>query len=267
MGGSVMDTRGSVTPFRHRLLEIDLTSGTVTPLEIPAEWSPAFVGGRGLGARLLWERLDPGVDALAPEAEMYALTGPLTGVAPGGAQTSLVFKSPATRTTIGHAVTGGQWGPELRACGFDGLVIRGRAPSPVYVVVTDGAAEIRPAAELWGKTTFETEALVKAAVGGHGVRVLSIGPTGENLVRFASVQQEMFRSAARGGPEHLLLHRREAHEVLARGADAEHAHPVTAHRRLDQRLGLERRLTPQLRGRSDLGRPVGDDHVDGIRCP
>lgn len=195
-----MDPRGHVTPFRHRLLEIDLTSGTIAPLDVPEDWSPAFVGGRGLGARLLWERLSPGADPLAPEAEMYVLTGPLTGVAPGGAQTSLVFKSPATRTTIGHAVTGGQWGPELRACGFDGLVIRGRAPSPVYVVVTDGAAEIRPADQLWGKTTFETESLVKLALGDHGVRVLSIGPGGENLVRFASVQQEMFRSAARGGP-------------------------------------------------------------------
>ncbi len=186
--------------FRHRLLEIDLTSGTVSPLEVPVEWSVAFVGGRGLGARLVWERLSAGVDPLAPEAEMYLLTGPLTGVAPGGAQTSLVFKSPATRTTIGHAVTGGQWGPELRACGIDGLVIRGRAASPVYVFVTEGAAEIRPADDLWGRTTFQTESLIKAAAGDPGVRVLSIGPAGESLVRFASVQQEMFRSAARGGP-------------------------------------------------------------------
>lgn len=186
--------------FRHRILEIDLTSGVASTLQLPEEWSSAFIGGRGFGARLLWERHPAGLDPLAPEAGMYILTGPLTGIAPAGAHTVLVFKSPATRCTIGHAVTGANWGPELRACGYEGLAIVGRAPRPVYVVLTEHGPEIRDAGHLWGKTTFQTDGLIKAELGDPSVRVLSIGPAGERLVKFASVQQEFFRSAARGGP-------------------------------------------------------------------
>lgn len=186
--------------FRYRILEIDLTTGATGSLEVPVSWGRDFIGGRGLGARLLWERHAPNVDPLSPEAGMYLLTGPLTGVVPAGAHVVLMFKSPATGTTIGHAVTGANWGPELRACGYDGLAIVGRSPRPVYLVITDGGAQIRDARHVWGKTTFQTESLVKRELADPSARVLSIGPAGERLVRFASVQQEMFRSAARGGP-------------------------------------------------------------------
>lgn len=190
----------STRTFTHRILEVDLTTGAAAALDLPEEWGEAFIGGRGLGARLLWEQHPAGLDPLAPEAGMYLLTGPLTGVAPGGAHTVLMFKSPATGRTIGHAVTGANWGPELRACGFDGLAFVGRAPHPVMVVVTPDGPEIYDARHLWGKTSFQTERLVKAELGDPTARVLSIGPAGERLVKFASVQQELFRSAARGGP-------------------------------------------------------------------
>ncbi len=242
-----MPTEGG--PFTHRILEIDLTTGVSSTLDLPAEWSREFIGGRGLGARLLWERHAPGLDPLAPEAGMYLLTGPLTGVVPAGAHVVLMFKSPATGTTIGHAVTGANWGPELRACGYDGVAVVGRSPRPVYVLITAEGPQIRDAGHLWGRTTFDTERLVKDELRDPSVRVLSIGPAGERLVKFASVQQELFRSAARGGPG-AVWGSKNLKAVAVRGnLPLPLAQPVRA---LEARRAVERAL---LESRSHMRRP------------
>ncbi|KKM10485.1 aldehyde:ferredoxin oxidoreductase [Clostridiales bacterium PH28_bin88] len=185
--------------FTAKLVEIDLSTGKIAALITPDHWSRDFIGGRGLGARMLWERQPRGVDPLGPEAEMYILAGPLTGIVPGGAQICLVFKSPLTQNTIGYSLTGANWGTELRSAGWDGLILKGSAPTPVYLLIKNDRVELRDAGHLWGRTTFETEKILKEEIKDPFARVLSIGPAGENLVRFASVQQESFRSAARGG--------------------------------------------------------------------
>ncbi|MDA8228006.1 MAG: aldehyde ferredoxin oxidoreductase [Desulfitobacterium hafniense] len=184
--------------FNHRILEVNLDTNTCNPYLIDCEWSKQFIGGRGLGIKLLWERLPQRVDPLSSQAEMFVLTGPLTAVAPGGAHTCLAFKSPQTNT-FNYSITGAQWGPELRAAGFDGLIITGKSEKPVYLYIKDGLAEFRDASHLWGVTSFQTETALKAEVGDSLARVLCIGPAGEQMIPYASVQQEFFRAAARGG--------------------------------------------------------------------
>jgi aldehyde:ferredoxin oxidoreductase len=147
------------------------------------------------------------------------LTGPLTGLVPGGAHTCLAFKSPLTGLTLGHAITGAQWGPELRAAGYEGLIIAGQAAEPVYLYIEDDRVEIRDAAPLWSLGTMATEIRLKEGAGNSRVRVLCIGPGGENKVRFASVQQEYFRSAARGGSGCLMGSKR-LKAVVVRGGQA-----------------------------------------------
>nr|NIO70524.1 aldehyde ferredoxin oxidoreductase [Anaerolineae bacterium] len=105
----------------YRLLEVDLSSGTFERTNVPEMDCRALIGGRGLGAWLLWERMPTGEDPLSPDSPLMFLTGPLTGLVPGGAHTCLAFKSPLTDLTLGHAITGAQWGPELRAAGYEGL--------------------------------------------------------------------------------------------------------------------------------------------------
>ncbi|CEP69341.1 Aldehyde ferredoxin oxidoreductase, C-terminal [Moorella glycerini] len=185
--------------FRPKILAVDLTTGKAEAIELPTGWAQDFIGGRGLGTRMLWERQPQGLDPLAPEAEIYILTGPLTGIAPGGSQSCLVFKSPLTEQTIGYSLTGGQWGTELRCAGYDGLVIRGVAEKPAWLLITDNGAEFRDAGNLWGCTTWETQVILKEEIKDPGARILCIGPAGEKQVRFASVQQEFFRAAARCG--------------------------------------------------------------------
>jgi len=129
-------------------------------------------------------------------------TGPLTGLLNGN-RTIVRFKSPLTATStglnlMGHASTGGNWGPELKYAGFDGIVIKGRAEEPVYIFIKDGEAEVRSAKHLWGCSIFETEVRLKKEIG-PSVRVLQIGPAGEKLVRYACINQEYFYSASRCG--------------------------------------------------------------------
>lgn len=184
--------------FCHRILEIDLSTGTCKTYPIQPEWAEEFVGGRGLGIRLLWERLPTGVDPLSPSSEMIILTGPLTGIAPGGAHTCLVFKSPQTNL-LNYSLTGAQWGPELRSAGYDGIIISGRSPKPIYIYIKDDRVELRDASHLWGFSSFESEKILKNEVKDSLARILSIGPAGEQRIPYASVQQEFFRAAARGG--------------------------------------------------------------------
>lgn len=185
--------------YANRILEVNLNDGSSTSQALPDDVLRAFVGGRGLGTKLLWDRTPAGMDPLSPESPFMVLTGPLTALAPGGAHTTLVFKSPLTRITLAHPVTGANFGPELKFAGYDGVIIRGKAPKPTYLYINDKSVELRDASRIWGKGTIESERLLKEDVGDPYARVLVIGPAGENLVRFAGVQQEYFRSAARGG--------------------------------------------------------------------
>ncbi len=185
--------------YQPRFLEIDLSSREVGETSLDEAWARGFIGGRGLGARMLWDRQAPLADPLGAAAEIYLLTGPLTGVSPGGAQLCVAFKSPETEQTIGRSLIGANWAAELKAAGWDGIILRGRSPEPVYIEVSNRRVTIRDARHLWGRDTFETEAALKAEVNDPSARVLAIGPAGEALVRFASVQQELFRAAARGG--------------------------------------------------------------------
>ncbi|NLT96078.1 MAG: aldehyde ferredoxin oxidoreductase family protein [Clostridia bacterium] len=185
--------------FTFRVLEIDLSDRKVEILELPHEWVRNFIGGRGLGTRLLWERTKKGLDPLAPEAEMYILTGPLTGVVPGGAHTCFIFKSPLSGNTIGFSITGAQFGTELKCSGYDGIVLKGKSPKPIYLMIKDDKVEIKGADHLWGMTTWQTQEKIKAELNDPHFKVLAIGPAGENLIRYASIGQEQFRAAARCG--------------------------------------------------------------------
>jgi aldehyde:ferredoxin oxidoreductase len=190
--------------YTGKLLRIDLTTGKVQESDKHVHLAREFIGGRGLGARLLWDLLPAGTDPLAPSSPLMFLTGPLTGIAPGAAHTTVSFKSPNTGITLGHAITGAQWGVELKTAGYDGVIVTGQSPTPVYIAIDDQQVEIRDASFLWGKGAMETEVLLKRQLGDPRRRVLCVGPAGENLVRFASIQQEYFRSAARGGPGTLM---------------------------------------------------------------
>ena len=181
------------------VLRINLTERTITKEPLNEQWAKEYVGGRGLGARYLTEEVDPTVDALDPDNKLLFVTGPLTGTSAScGSRYMVVTKGPLTNA-ITTSNSGGYWGPELKFAGYDMLILEGRASSPCYLWIYDDVVELRDAGELWGKTVWETEEALRAELGVPDTIIASIGPAGENLVRFACIMNDLHRAAGRSG--------------------------------------------------------------------
>lgn len=186
--------------YTGRLLLVDLSEGTVAPEEMADEDVRRFLLGSGLGAELFrrargWEK-----SPLAPEAPLYVITGILTGTfVPTASRTSFCGRSPLTEIWC-ESTVGGYFGAQLRLAGYDGIVITGRSPRPVYLWIRDGKGELRDASHLWGKDTYETTEAIRAETDPKA-QVASIGPAGENGVLTAAVVigGREGRAAGRGG--------------------------------------------------------------------
>jgi aldehyde:ferredoxin oxidoreductase len=184
--------------WNGRILEIDLTTHGHKSYPLDMEMARQFVGGRGLGARLLWDLVGPDVDPLAPENVLIFTNGPLTGT---GYQTSNRFsvttKSPLTGTVL-DANSGGFWGMQFKRTGYDVMIVRGRSEKPVWIEIKNGNVSFHDASELWGMRVFAlTE---KLGQDNNKRNVLCIGPAGENLSRMAAIMNDRERALARGGP-------------------------------------------------------------------
>lgn len=176
-----------------------MTGGKTEDLPISDEMFEKYVGGRGLGARLLFDMLPAKTNPLSPGNVLLFLTGPLTGtLVPGSSKFVVVTKAPLTHGWC-DSYSSGRLSVELKKVGYDGMVIRGKANHPCYLRIDDSGADIREADSIWGRDSFETERIIKEAEGNSPVGVTSIGPAGERLCRFASINSDLYRQAARGG--------------------------------------------------------------------
>lgn len=184
--------------YMGKMLWVDLSRNEIKSETLDEKLCRDFLGGYGLGARILFSRLKAGVDPLGPDNILGFVTGPLTGTdAIGGSRYVVVGKSPLTNSW-GDANSGGNFGPYLKFSGYDALFIKGISPKPVYLHIEDGKADLRDASKIWGKDTFETEDILKQELG-KGTEVACIGPSGENLSLISSVMNNKGRAAARSG--------------------------------------------------------------------
>ncbi len=184
--------------YMGKILTVDLTKRQSHVEELNEEIARKFIGGKGLGAKILYDLLEPDIDPLSPENAIIFASGPLTAtLAPSSARFTVVTKSPLTGIFLDSHV-GGFFGVEMKRAGFDCLVVQGRAEVPTLLLVVEDAVEILDAKDLWGKGCFDTEARLKARFG-KKFRVASIGPAGERLVRYACITVDLFRQAGRGG--------------------------------------------------------------------
>ncbi|RJX27554.1 MAG: aldehyde:ferredoxin oxidoreductase [Dethiobacter sp.] len=183
--------------YAGKYLDVDLSTGKVDVRLLDKEMVEKYVGGGGFIAKILWDQLPPNADPLGWENILIITTGPMTAtLAPTGGSWYVGFKSPATGI-YGEGRGGGYFGPELKFAGYDTVILRGRSPEPVYLYIEDDKVEILPADELWGKDFFKTVDMLEEKY--KGVRVLGIGPAGENLVKFACLMSDRYRAAGRGG--------------------------------------------------------------------
>ncbi len=192
--------------YAGKLLRLDLSSGTQRIEPVDDADARKYLLGSGLAAKIYYEEMDPDLHPLNPSSPLLAFTGLLTGTfSPTGCRSTWCGRSPLTGIWD-EANMGGHWGAELRFAGFDGVIVTGRAPEPVYLWIHDGQAEVRPAGHLWGLDHFETFDQLRAETDPKA-QLACIGPAGENLVRFANVMQGgqgHARTAGRGGMGALL---------------------------------------------------------------
>ena len=185
--------------FMNKLLLVDLTSGKIKTRALEKSMVRQFVGGAGLGCRLLFDRIGADTDPLGPANPLLFMTGPLVGTAaPLCGRYEVCARSPLTGLW-GEANSGGNFGPYLRFAGYDGVLFTGKAPHPVYLSLSNGQAELRDARGLWGKDSYATQDAIRAELDDAKVSIACIGPAGERLVKYAAVMNDWGRAAGRTG--------------------------------------------------------------------
>jgi aldehyde:ferredoxin oxidoreductase len=184
--------------WKNKILRVNLSDGSITAEPLNQEYAEKYIGARGLGTKYFVEEVDPGVDPLSPENKIIFMTGPLTGTFAGSAgRYNVVTKGPLNGT-IAASNSGGTFGPELKFAGWDGIILEGRAASPVFLSIYNDQVELKSADELWGQDVNATTDMLKATVD-EEAKVACIGPAGENLVKFACIMNEYHRAAGRSG--------------------------------------------------------------------
>lgn len=186
-----------------KILRVNLSQSRYREEELGSELLSLYIGGRGLAGKLFADEVPPATDALSAENKIMLMTGPLTGTGVlCSSGTAIVTKSPLHGSmAISHLT--GSFGLELKQAGFDGIIIEGASAEPVVLEICNGKVAIKPAAELWGKTTWETEDALKKQVEhpwkADEYSFISIGPAGENCSPLASIVHNRFREAGQGG--------------------------------------------------------------------
>ncbi|MDN5321973.1 MAG: aldehyde:ferredoxin oxidoreductase [Clostridia bacterium] len=175
--------------YMGRFLRVDLTTQQISNQAFSEEVLKKFIGGSGLGAKILFEETNETTNPLGPENVLIFMTGPLVGTnVPNFGRYQVVTKSPLTGA-YGEANSGGTWGTMLKRAGIDGIIITGKSSSPVYFYIENKKAEIRDASNYWGEDTYDLDLKLKEELG-NDIVTCCIGPAGENLVRIAAIMND-----------------------------------------------------------------------------
>ena len=181
-----------------KILRIDLSNRKVTEEPIK-KYADNYIGGMGIGMRILWDENSANVAPLDPDNRIVFMTGPITGTpAPTSGRIEVCTKAEGTEPPMcTRSGLGGSWGPELKFAGYDGLIVQGKADKPVYLLIQDGKAEIKDASHLWGKGAIEVRELLKGELG-RDTRVAAIGAAGDNMATMANVIADEDSSGSSG---------------------------------------------------------------------
>ena len=185
--------------WTDRILRVDLSSEKICE-EPTLKYSERFLGGFGIGMKIMWDEVLPWIQPFDPENRLVFMTGPLTGtMAPTSGRFEIVTKAPGVNPFMPtRSGIGGYWGALLKFAGYDGLIVQGKAERPSLLEIFDEKVRITDADDLWGLDTFETQRVIEKKYG-KGVKTLCIGPAGENRVHFSAILSESGYAAAKTG--------------------------------------------------------------------
>jgi aldehyde:ferredoxin oxidoreductase len=186
-----------VKGYMGKVLRVDLSTGLITTQAFSEDVLRKYIGGSGLGTKILYEETDAATDPLGPENLLIILTGPIVGTkAVNSGRHHVVTRSPLT-SVIGESDSGGTFGAELKRAGYDGVIFKGKARKPLYLWINDGDVQLCDASQLWGRDTYEVDEILKQDLG-KDIVTCSIGVAGERLVRFASIMNDGVDGRAAG---------------------------------------------------------------------
>jgi len=181
-----------------KILHVNMSKRKLKTVNLSPSLAKSFIGGKGLGAKLLYDMVTPNTDPYSPQNIVIFATGPFDGTpVPLGCRYAIVAKSPLSNSYV-DTNSGGFFGPYLRFAGYDLIVIEGKADKPYFLYIKEGSPQLLDAGHLWSKTTHETENIIHKDVD-KKASIASIGQGGENLVRYACVTNDSYRNAGRGG--------------------------------------------------------------------
>lgn len=187
-----------INAYAGKILRVNLSNGKITA-EPTMKYAKRFLGGRGINQWILYNEVKPGIWPFDPANRLIFGTGVLVGTpAPGACRYTVDSKNVYTGG-VGSSNSGGHFGPELKFAGYDHVVIQGRSRKPCYLWIDDGKVEVKNAEHLWGKTTWETDDLIREELGDDDIQLADIGPAGENLVRAACIINNGGRAAGKCG--------------------------------------------------------------------
>jgi len=188
-----------VHAYAGKIRRVNLSKEGGTQVEpFDAKFAKVFLGGKGFGAKFLYDLVGPGTDPLGPSNVIVYCTGPLTGTLAPTNRYCIVTKSPLTGL-FSDSYAGGYFSQELKYAGYDVLIISGKAGKPVYIRIDDGNVEVKPADHLWGLDTYQTYEVLKNDLKDRTVKISCIGPAGERMVKYALVDSDYHRQAGRCG--------------------------------------------------------------------
>ncbi|MEM2632197.1 MAG: aldehyde ferredoxin oxidoreductase N-terminal domain-containing protein, partial [Candidatus Bathyarchaeia archaeon] len=193
-----MSQKSSWFGYMGQILRLDLTNHKYAIEPLKKDLVENFIGGRGFGAKILFDEVPKGVDPLSPYNKLVFTTGSLTATKVQSASRWIAqFKSPLTNAYC-RSVGGGFFGAELKFAGYDAVIVEGRSPKPVYVWINDDKVEFRDAADVWGMNTYATQEFLKEKTD-EKAKMVTIGPAGERLVKISAIVTDDMRTASRGG--------------------------------------------------------------------
>lgn len=191
--------KGKLGGYAGQLLRVDLSKGKIKKEELSKELCMQYIGGRGRDAKILFDEVSPGTQALNKDNVLCLSTGPITGLlGPTTGRVNVASRSPLTEI-YGNSNVGTNWGPELKYAGYDGIIITGKSSKPVYLNIEDDIVELKDASKLWGEGVFETTLNLQDKHNGYETHVAAIGPAAERGVLFGSIIFDLWDAAGRTG--------------------------------------------------------------------
>jgi len=249
-----MSTQKEQYGWHGKMLMVDLGARKITDRHIDESIYRLFLGGRGLNMWLLYQHLNSATEPLAPENLLIFGAGPLVGtMIPSNGRYNVSSRSPLTGL-LGDSNSAGYWSPPLRKIGYDGIIVSGKAESPVYLMITEEKTELIDASSLWGKTVSETDTLIREQHGKES-QVLAIGPGGENMVRYAAVLNNVDRAAGRSG-NGAVMGSKNLKAIVVKGKGSIPVADKAGVRSVSKEIREMMRASASFKARSQYGTPM-----------